>query len=110
MRGASTPGCSRRGARLFRSRSERRRRAEEFGRSRDGEPDTLGLIFVLPHATCYSRAPMPSIPVEHIAWSKVRAPLHRYSLADSAIAAPDLGALGLPHAAELPPEGYRAQA
>jgi len=53
---------------------------------------------------------MPSVPVEHIAWSKARASLHRYSLADSAIATPDLRALGLPHAAEMPPEGYRAQA
>lgn len=34
----------------------------------------------------------------------------RHALADSAIASPDLEALGLPHIATLPPEGYRAQA
>src|SRR5262245_46009754 len=53
---------------------------------------------------------MPSVPVEHIAWSKYRAGDFRYNLADSAVAAPDLGALGLPSTAEVPAEGYRAQA
>jgi hypothetical protein len=45
---------------------------------------------------------MARIPTEHLIWSKYEAGNHRLSLADSAIAAPDLEALGLPHAASLP--------
>jgi len=45
---------------------------------------------------------MARVPTEHLIWSKHEAGSHRLSLADSAIAAPDLQALGLPHAASLP--------
>jgi hypothetical protein len=52
---------------------------------------------------------MSRIPMQHIRWARARMPGHRHILADSAIFTPDLEALGLPHAATLPPEGYRAQ-
>jgi len=52
---------------------------------------------------------MPRIEMEHIAWAHGRMGAFRLSLADSAICAPDLEALGLPHLASLPAEGYRAQ-
>lgn len=47
--------------------------------------------------------------MEHIFWARTRMGGFRLSLADSAICAPDLAALGLPHGATLPPEGYGAQ-
>lgn len=53
---------------------------------------------------------MPRIHMEHVPWARARMGGFRLSLADSAICPPDLEALGLPHGASLPPEGYRAQA
>lgn len=57
-----------------------------------------------------SSRPMARIPMQHIRWARARMPGFRHILADSAIVAPDLEALGMPHVATLPPEGYRAQA
>ncbi|MBI5710532.1 MAG: pyridoxal phosphate-dependent aminotransferase [Candidatus Eisenbacteria bacterium] len=48
--------------------------------------------------------------LEHIAWSKTQPQRFRHVLSDSAVAAPDLAALGLPHQADLPPDGDAAQA
>jgi len=52
---------------------------------------------------------MSRISMEHIRWARLRMPDFRHNLADSAVVGPDLEALGLPHVATLPPEGYRAQ-
>ncbi len=48
--------------------------------------------------------------LEHIAWSKTQPQRFRHILSDSAVAAPDLAALGLPHRADLPRDGDAAQA
>ena len=53
---------------------------------------------------------MRRIPMEHIFWARARMGDFRLSLADSALCTPDLEALGLPHGATFPIEGYRAQA
>ena len=42
----------------------------------------------------------------HIAWARTRLPQFRFSLADSAIAPPDLAPLGLPALDPTPAEGY----
>src|SRR5258706_1110576 len=52
---------------------------------------------------------MVRAPLEHLQWSRTAVARHAWNLADSAIAAPDLAALGMPHQAELPPDGYAAQ-
>jgi hypothetical protein len=44
-------------------------------------------------------------PLEHLAWSKAQQGRWRSSLADSAVVAPDLEALGLPHDLRLPRAG-----
>lgn len=44
----------------------------------------------------------------HLAWSKLHSGRHAHDLADSAVATPDLTALGLPHTASLPAGGYPA--
>lgn len=49
---------------------------------------------------------MSRLDFGHIEWSKARPALHRFNLADSAVCAPDLEALGLPHQAGLPRDGY----
>jgi aspartate/methionine/tyrosine aminotransferase len=43
---------------------------------------------------------------EHLAWSKAHSGRHAHDLADSAVAPPDLAALGLPHSVSLPHGGY----
>jgi hypothetical protein len=53
---------------------------------------------------------MSRVPMLHVPWARTRMAGLPHILADSAIATPDLEALGLPHAASAPPEGYRAQA
>ena len=53
---------------------------------------------------------MARIAMQHVPWARSRMAGFRHNLADSAITAPDLETLGLPHVAGLPPEGYRAQA
>jgi aspartate/methionine/tyrosine aminotransferase len=52
---------------------------------------------------------MARVPLDHLHWSKTVAPRHAWNLADSAIASPDLAALGMPDEARLPREGYAAQ-
>jgi aspartate/methionine/tyrosine aminotransferase len=52
---------------------------------------------------------MTRIVMEHIAWARRHNHVHRFELSDSAIATPDLEALGLPHGAGLPAEGYALQ-
>jgi hypothetical protein len=54
------------------------------------------------HAPCYARAPMSRPRLEHLAWSKAQHGRWRLDLADSAVAAPDLEALGLPRRAGTP--------
>lgn len=49
---------------------------------------------------------MTELRLAHLAWSKAHGGRHRFDLADSAVAAPDLEALGLPCRAGLPREGY----
>lgn len=46
----------------------------------------------------------------HVPWARSRMAGFPHDLADSAIVTPDLEALGLPHRAAFPPEGYKAQA
>ena len=43
---------------------------------------------------------------DHLEWSKSQADHYRHNLANSAVPEPDLAALGLPHQAGLPREGY----
>jgi aspartate/methionine/tyrosine aminotransferase len=50
---------------------------------------------------------MSRLGFQHIAWSKVHPARHRFDLADSAVATPDLEALGLPHRIELPRRSLR---
>ncbi|HEY3217009.1 MAG TPA: pyridoxal phosphate-dependent aminotransferase [Candidatus Eisenbacteria bacterium] len=50
---------------------------------------------------------MPLPALRHLTWSKVEAPHHHLNLAESAIATPDLEAMGLPHRGALPVTGYR---
>jgi len=52
---------------------------------------------------------MSRLPHQHIAWARAHMWRFPLSLADSAIAAPDLAALGLPHSAPLTPDGGSAQ-
>jgi len=49
---------------------------------------------------------MSRLDFNHIAWSKAEPPRHRFDLADSSVAVPDLEALGLPHQAPFPRGGY----
>jgi aspartate/methionine/tyrosine aminotransferase len=42
----------------------------------------------------------------HLDWAKQQAPRYRHNLADSAVAAPDLEAMGLPHVGRMPATGY----
>jgi aspartate/methionine/tyrosine aminotransferase len=50
---------------------------------------------------------MPLPVLSHLSWSKAEVPRHRFNLAESAISAPDLEAMGLPHRGGLPATGYR---
>lgn len=50
---------------------------------------------------------MPRPILEHIVWAKSEPARHRFSLGESGVDPPDLHALGLPHAAGLPPQGER---
>ncbi|OGF14267.1 MAG: hypothetical protein A2W00_03820 [Candidatus Eisenbacteria bacterium RBG_16_71_46] len=43
---------------------------------------------------------------DHLEWSKSQADHYRHNLANSAVPEPDLAALGLPHQAGLPRDGY----
>lgn len=47
--------------------------------------------------------------LSHIAWSKIEAPHHRHSLADSGVDPPDLESMGLPSRGGLPTSGYALQ-
>jgi len=49
---------------------------------------------------------MSRLGFHHIAWSKTEPARHRFDLADSSVATPDLAALGLPHQTSLPKDGY----
>ncbi len=51
---------------------------------------------------------MPRPVYEYLEWSKAHAGRHAHDLADSAVVAPDLAALGLPAAAPMPAGGYAA--
>lgn len=52
---------------------------------------------------------MTRVVLDHLHWSKTEVARHAWNLADSAITAPDLEALGMPHQAGFPPQGYAAQ-
>ena len=45
---------------------------------------------------------MSRLEFHHIAWSRTEASKHRFDLADSAVQAPDLEAMGLPHTVAVP--------
>ncbi len=49
---------------------------------------------------------MTRVAMEHIGWARAHNGRHRFDLADSAVVAPDLAALGLPFRAGLANEGY----
>jgi aspartate/methionine/tyrosine aminotransferase len=49
---------------------------------------------------------MTRVSMEHIAWARLHNGRHAFDLADSAVAPPDLEAMGLPHAAGLGLDGY----
>ncbi len=52
---------------------------------------------------------MPQPADHHIVWARVQPALHRHSLAESGVDAPDLEAMGLPSRAGLPRAGYALQ-
>ncbi len=49
---------------------------------------------------------MSRLQLNHLAWSKAEPARRRFNLAESAVAAPDLDALGMPNSAPLPRAGY----
>jgi aspartate/methionine/tyrosine aminotransferase len=53
---------------------------------------------------------MARVATEHLIWSKHEAGKYRFNLADSAIATPDLDAMGLPHSVTMPRQTCGMQA